>query len=51
MEELRAAGVRHVVATMVDSGSITLVKCFSLEDLASFVRLGLGLLDPVGAGA
>ena len=41
-EELRSAGVRHVVATMVDSGSITRVKCFSLEDLASFVRSGSG---------
>jgi glutamine synthetase len=42
VDELRAAGVRHVVATMVDSGSITRVKCFSLEDLASFVRSGSG---------
>ncbi len=42
VEELRAAGVRHLVATMVDSGSITRVKCFSLEDLASFVRSGSG---------
>jgi len=40
--ELREAGVRHVVATMVDSGSITRVKCFSLDDLASFARWGSG---------
>jgi len=40
--ELRDAGVRHVVATMVDSGSITRVKCFSLDDLAHFARSGSG---------
>ena len=39
---LRDAGVRHVVATMVDSGSITRVKCFDLGDLASFARSGSG---------
>ncbi len=39
---LREAGVKHVVATMVDSGSITRVKCFSLDDLASFARWGSG---------
>ncbi len=42
VDELRSAGVRHVVATMVDAGSITRVKCFSLEDLPSFVRWGSG---------
>lgn len=42
VEELRAAGVRHVVATMVDSGSISRVKCFDLEDLPSLARSGSG---------
>lgn len=42
VEQLQATGVRHVVATMVDSGSITRVKCFGLEDLASFARSGSG---------
>jgi glutamine synthetase len=42
IEELRSAGVRHVVCTMVDSGSITRVKCFHLEELASFARSGSG---------
>jgi glutamine synthetase len=42
VEELRSAGVRHVVCTMVDSGSITRVKCFHLEELASFARSGSG---------
>jgi len=40
--ELREAGVRHVVTTMVDSGSITRVKCFDLDDLATFARSGSG---------
>jgi len=42
VEELRAVGVRHIMATMVDSGSITRVKCFSLEDLAAFAHWGSG---------
>jgi len=42
IEELRAAGVRHVVCTMVDSGSITRVKCFHLEDLEHFAHSGSG---------
>jgi glutamine synthetase len=42
VEELRAAGVRHVVCTMVDSGSITRVKCFRLEDLEQFAHSGSG---------
>ncbi len=42
VEELRQSGVQHVVATMVDSGSITRVKCFGLDDLANFVRWGSG---------
>ena len=39
---LRDAGVKHVVATMVDSGSITRVKCFDVDDLPSFARSGSG---------
>lgn len=42
VSELREAGVRYVVSTMVDSGSITRVKCFSLDDLPSFARWGSG---------
>ena len=42
VDELRGAGVRHVVATMVDSGSITRVKCFSIDDLPHFARWGSG---------
>ena len=42
VHQLREAGVQHVIATMVDSGSITRVKCFSLDDLASFARWGSG---------
>jgi glutamine synthetase len=41
-EELRAAGVRYVVCTVVDSGSITRVKCFPLEELEHFARSGSG---------
>jgi len=42
VEELRAAGVRNVLCTMVDSGSITRVKCFRLDDLEYFARSGTG---------
>jgi glutamine synthetase len=39
---LRDAGVKHVVTTMVDSGSITRVKCFEVGDLPSVARSGSG---------
>ncbi len=42
IDELRSAGVRYVIASMVDSGSINRVKCFRLDDLEGFVRSGSG---------
>lgn len=42
VQELADAGVRYVVSTMVDSGSITRVKCFRLDDFMHFARSGSG---------
>jgi glutamine synthetase len=42
VQELAEAGVRYVVASMVDSGSINRVKCFRLDDFARFARSGTG---------
>jgi glutamine synthetase len=42
VEELHESGVRHVCASMVDSGSINRVKCFALDKLEQFVRSGSG---------
>jgi len=42
VQELADAGVRYVVASMVDSGSINRVKCFRLDDFEHVARSGSG---------
>ena len=42
VEELRAAGVRYVSGSMVDTGSINRLKSVPVETLASLARSGIG---------